>query len=509
MASITATTATAIGSIAAVIFAKIVWELFLSPLRAFPGPFLARFTDAWRAYLATTGAFDRHQINWHRQWGSTVRIGPKTISLSDPDLIKVVYASKNAWRKTDMYRPNDIVLNGQRISNMFNTQDKAFHDKHTKPIGGFWTLSKVLEAEPLVDETLREFVRKLNQEFVEKDAVCMMDDWISYFTWDATANVSWGKTYGFIEEGKDIAGIINESNAALKYFAPVSQMPWLDNLLDKNPLFRIGPKPLVNGFLYTVRIFTEYKDQVTSTGLKWKDQDLFIDKYNSLKEKYDFVDDQQVITWLMASVLAGGDSTSGAVRPVFYYLAKNEDKYEKLVRELEGARLEVPAQWRDLIKLPYLDACIKEASRLSPGVGLTLEREVPAGGFTLPDGRFISTGTNVGLNPAVVNRDEGVFGDKVDEYIPERWLQTPGESDTEYSKRARRMQETHDLMFGAGSRICLGRHLAKMEMYKLVATLYSTYDIVLKDPEHEWKYNNQWFMFHSDIPMVLTPRATS
>lgn len=32
--------------------------------------------------------------------------------------------------------------------------------------------------------------------------------------------------------------------------------------------------------------------------------------------------------------------------------------------------------------------------------------------------------------------------------------------------------------------------------------------IRLKDPEHEWKYNNQWFMFHSDMPMVLTPRAT-
>lgn len=89
----------AIGTIVAAIFANVIWKLFLSPLRTFPGPFLAKFTDAWRAYLATTGAFDKHQINWHRQWGSAVRIGPKTISLSDPDLIKVVYASKNAWRK--------------------------------------------------------------------------------------------------------------------------------------------------------------------------------------------------------------------------------------------------------------------------------------------------------------------------------------------------------------------------------------------------------------------------
>lgn len=53
---------------------------------------------------------------------------------------------------------------------------------------------------------------------------------MSAVTWDATANVSWGKTYGFIEEGKDIAGIISESNAALKYFAPVSLVFPVTNL---------------------------------------------------------------------------------------------------------------------------------------------------------------------------------------------------------------------------------------------------------------------------------------
>ena len=78
-----------------------------------------------------------------------------------------------------------------------------------------------------------------------------------------------------------------------------------------------------------MRILTEYQQQVAAGEVKRKEQGLFIDKYTDLKEQYDYVDDQQVITWLLANVLAGGDSTGGAIRPVFYHLAKNPITYGK------------------------------------------------------------------------------------------------------------------------------------------------------------------------------------
>lgn len=142
-----------------------------------------------------------------------------------------------------MYRVNDVVVNGQRIPNIFNTQDEAFHSKYAKPIGGFWTLTKVLELEPLMDETIQKFVNKLGSRFADasgSDKVCMMDDWLTYckalnsqcdggncadlylVAWDFAANVTFGKHYGFIDEGKDIQGMIKESADGLYYFAPVS-----------------------------------------------------------------------------------------------------------------------------------------------------------------------------------------------------------------------------------------------------------------------------------------------
>lgn len=334
--------------------------------------------------------------------------------------------------------------------------------------------------------------------------------------WDCAANISFGRHYGFIDQGKDVEDMIAGSAAGLRYFAPVrrarhgyhspmccalifssssahglmidtnngsalhgqvSQIPWLDNWLDKNPVLRIGPRPLVKGFMYTVRLVSEYQRKLADGTLERKSVDSFIDKYHGLKNGHDFVDDNQVIHWLMLNILAGGDSTAGALRPIVYHLGKQPEAQARLQSELDGAQVAVPAQWKDIQHLAYLDAVVREASRANPAVGLMFERQVPAGGFQLPDGRFIPQGTTVGINPTVVTRDVAVFGDHVDDFIPERWLQRPQESDDNFAFRRRRMEEAADLMFGAGSRVCMGKALAKVEMYKLTATLFALFHV--------------------------------
>lgn len=67
--------------------------------------------------------------------------------------------------------------------------------------------TKVLEQEPAIDETLSKLISKLESKYVDRDnagTVCMMDEWISYFAWDVTANISFGRHYGFIEQEKDV-----------------------------------------------------------------------------------------------------------------------------------------------------------------------------------------------------------------------------------------------------------------------------------------------------------------
>lgn len=234
----------------------------------------------------------------------------------------------------------------------------------------------------------------------------------------------------------------------------------------------------MKALLFTLDNLTKHASALSEGTHIPHDPPVFLDLYTQLGKTYpNIADEKQILNWLMLNVLAGGDSTAGAMVGTVYALLKNPGKAQKLHEELDEANVSLPARWKDISKLPYLDAVIRESQRLYPSLGLMLEREVPKDGLTLPDGRYIPEGTKVGINPSVVNMDIRVFGDDVVAFRPERWFRKEGEDDQCFAHRLRRMQETADFMFGAGSRVCMGKYFAKMEMYKLIATLYSAFDV--------------------------------
>ena len=119
-------------------------------------------------------------------------------------------------------------------------------------------------------------------------------------------------------------------------------------------------------------------------------------------------------------------------------------------------------------QLPYLHSCIQETFRLHPAFGFNYERVVPAGGATI-SGRSVQEGVVVGLNPWVVHRNISIFGDDVDQYQPERWLNASEE-------KLKDMNRTL-LQFGAGNHICLGRNISLLEIYKLVPSLMRSFRV--------------------------------
>lgn len=66
-------------------------------------------------------------------------------------------------------------------------------------------------------------------------------------------------------------------------------------------------------------------------------------------------------------------------------------------------------------------AVIDESLRIHGNIGLISERVTPPEG-TIIDGYKIPGGTIVGVNPWVIHRNTAIFGDDVDSFCPERWL---------------------------------------------------------------------------------------
>ncbi|KAH8204472.1 hypothetical protein TruAng_001388 [Truncatella angustata] len=484
----------------------------LSPLRRYPGPFLAKWTNIWRLLQVRTGHYHLEVKRLHDQYGPIIRIGPNILDLDIPGLIKTIYGIDGRWCKTEFYHNNSTFINGKITYHLFSETDQVEHARMKRPIAKYYTQSSLLSFEPLMDRVITDFCTHLNCRFAKRSnaATCDLGEWIAFYSWDMNGAASFSKRFGYMDKGHDFDDTVAIADKALDYFATVGQMPFLDFLLDKNPVIRIGPPNLGN----VTRIALEH----LISRLQGKDEHFdpqvpdFLHYFIDAKKLYpDTVDDSTILGYLLVNLLAGADTTAITIRAIFYFTLKNAAVYSKLEKEVLAAEFGEVAPFSAARALPYLEAVVREAMRLHPGVCMLLERYVPGGGLTLPDGSFVPAGTAVGINPYVVHRNRRVWGDDADAYRPERWLrgEPPGPVDeTEGAFRERlRLFNASDLTFGGGSRICIGRSLAQMEVYKIVATLVNRYEIEMVDPGKEWEVTGSWFCRQKGLECRLRARV--
>jgi hypothetical protein len=64
-----------------------------------PGPFLARVTKFYRVWLFWDGCGPERYIELHQKYGTVVRTGPNHVSISNPELIPIVYDLRHNFKK--------------------------------------------------------------------------------------------------------------------------------------------------------------------------------------------------------------------------------------------------------------------------------------------------------------------------------------------------------------------------------------------------------------------------
>lgn len=76
-----------------------------SPLKAIPGPLLAKFSDIWRFLNHYGQTHIETQRTLHEKHGDIVRLGPNTVSVADPSLIKTIYNTRGTFLKVGATSP--------------------------------------------------------------------------------------------------------------------------------------------------------------------------------------------------------------------------------------------------------------------------------------------------------------------------------------------------------------------------------------------------------------------
>lgn len=183
-------------------------------------------------------------------------------------------------------------------------------------------------------------------------------------------------------------------------------------------------------------------------------------------------------------MLAGSDTTATVLRFFMKYLVENENVYNKLVAEIDEAydsgKMTRPVPTYDeCTQLPYFTAVFKETLRLSTPLPCFMLRVVDGSGINV-NGVHIPPGTHAGMNGWVVNRNEDLYGPDSFAFRPERWL----ESDSQ-----RALFDKYEYSWGYGSRKCLGKNIALLEIYKICTELLRRFKPVYADAPPGAKYD--------------------
>lgn len=189
---------------------------------------------------------------------------------------------------------------------------------------------------------------------------------------------------------------------------------------------------------------------------------------------------------LITIMQAGSDTTSTVMRELVQFLQADPEICREVVAEIDAAfddgRLSSPVPTYDEVSsLPLVSAVIKETLRLGGALSIAIPRETMSPGFEC-HGVFIPPGTAVGINQYIAHRNEDLYGHDASVFRPSRWLE---------SEERRKEYERYDAAWGYGSRTCLGKNLALLELYKSFVVMFRLFDVEKEGPPKGLTYNRE------------------
>ncbi|KAJ7681316.1 cytochrome P450 monooxygenase [Mycena olivaceomarginata] len=475
-------------------------------LRQYPGPFLAKFTDAWLGWAVQQGHRSEVIHELHKKYGSFVRISPSEVSIADPDAHGIVYAHGNGALKSSLY--DGFVFN---VPGLFSTRDRVQHARKRKIISHIFSPKSVVEFAPHIplhiaalleqwDRLYDGAVKGLSGSDGEggwngHDGRLWLDclPWVNYLAFDITSDLAFGTPFGMLPAARDVAAIpanhaaptdVTFPDPAIKYIPAIAVLTdlseyattmaalpvWWRPFMARLPWFRArehGERDF--GGIAIVAVEKRLAAPTERVDL--------LSKLQAGKDEHGQPLGRAELTAEAQSFLiAGSDTTSNSVAVIINHLAGNPAVQARLQQELDQHWMDDDpvATSEQVQNLPYLDACIKEGLRILSTVSLGLPRVIPESkGGLVVCGRFFSAGAVVGVPIYTLHRDPDIWGNDPDVYRPERWFDV---------EKVTVMHKAFN-PFSSGPRACVGRNLAALELSLIIATLLRRYHFVLAEPE--------------------------
>ncbi|CAG8747454.1 591_t:CDS:2, partial [Ambispora leptoticha] len=191
-----------------------------------------------------------------------------------------------------------------------------------------------------------------------------------------------------------------------------------------------------------------------------------------VKVKEGVITELEISHLAISLIIAGTETTASTITWIIAAIANDPEIQLRAQRELDSivGQSILPSP-KDMTSLPYIRAMVKEGLRWSPpiplGVGHSLEKDDEYMGYYIPKN------TVVLLNMFSMHSDPMRYPNP-HIFNPDRYLGVT-ESAATYAQGS--SEKRDQFAFGAGRRLCIGIHLAEMELENLVASILAAFKI--------------------------------
>ena len=182
----------------------------------------------------------------------------------------------------------------------------------------------------------------------------------------------------------------------------------------------------------------------------------------------------ELVNEVSTLAIAGTDTTSSVLCAFIFYITRNERAHKKLTDEIRTTfrSTEDVKSGPELSSCTYLRAVLNETMRMNPAALSDLGRMTLPGGLTI-GGEFFPEGIDIGTSLYVLHHDKTIFSDPF-AFQPERWIVDEATGTTAEDIASR---EFAFAPFSLGTRGCVGKNLAYLELSITIAKLLLVLDV--------------------------------
>ncbi|TVY20841.1 Cytochrome P450 monooxygenase apf7 [Lachnellula arida] len=514
-------TAYVVFAIAIYFIVVFTYRLTVHPLAKYPGPFFARITD-W-PLVAHCIKGDRHLWEYknHQKYGSIVRYGANSISISTPSSIPLIHGPKANVKKGAWYKTLDISAGAPSVQMEIDKHQHAMRRRFLAPA---FSERALKEAEKLITITAKKLSAGLS-EGGEKDwsQPKNFSDWATFFGFDFISDLGYGKSLEMLdkEDNRWVPGTLKSASVFLYYSGYLPFIDFVRPLMGTSVQDYIGGQTAADSLKFTNMANSRLADRREQE--KMKAQADAPQKENDRKDTFHYLlnskdpvtgksfTTQQLQADSALIIAAGSDGVGLTIGACMFYLLTNPAVLARLTAEIRENFSSV-----DEIKnpklggLPYLHACIEETLRMNPPKPSSLPREVLKGGLNLDD-QFIPQGITVGSPVYVIHHDATIFPDPW-AFRPERWIASSNGNSPDMVSAAK----AASIPFLIGPLNCIGKNMSYIALKLALAYVLFENDLrisgeltgggsplLVEDRRRVGEYQmDDWILGFRDGPMV-------